>query len=295
VPERMHQLMNWLNGEKDKIQRKANDAMHPIELALKFNLDYVSIHPFYDGNGRTSRILTNLILITYGYPPLYIKENERGGYMQYLGDIQGYGGAPDVFFDYMAGLIIRSQQLVLDAISGKEIEEPADWEKKLQLLKAHTSQNEQLKKMRSEHAVKEVVLNSIAPLIEVMASKLAQFDDLFLQKKMVFFKGGTGKEIAGAHTIQEQAKSQPGEFYKDNSLQLSYELNGFKSGKNPFYCRATIYWNFDDYRYYTGVNNNDYDKRTQHFYHEFYTKEEIETYVNEAANSIVEEIERQFN
>ena len=269
--------------------------MHPVELALKFNLDYVSIHPFYDGNGRTSRILTNLILITYGYPPLYIKENERGGYMQYLGDIQGYGGAPDVFFDYMAGLIIRSQQLVLDAISGKEIEEPADWEKKLQLLKAHTSQNEQLKKMRSEHAVKEVVLNSIAPLIEVMASKLAQFDDLFLHKKMVFFKGGTGKEIAGSHTIQEQAKSQPGEFYKDNSLQLSYELNGFKSGKNPFYCRATIYWNFDDYRYYTGVNNNDYEKRAPHFYHEFYTKEEIETYVNEAANSIIEEIERQLN
>ena len=99
VPERMHQLMNWLNTEKDKIPHKADDAMHPVELALKFNLDYVGIHPFYDGNGRTSRILTNLILISYGYPPLYIKENERGPYQQYLGDIQGYGGAPDVFFD----------------------------------------------------------------------------------------------------------------------------------------------------------------------------------------------------
>ena len=125
VPERMHQLINWLNVEKDKVQRKANDAIHPVELALKFNLDYISIHPFYDGNGRTGRILTNLILISHGYPPLYIKEAERSAYYQYLGDIQGYGGSPDVFFGYMAGLIIRSQQLVLDALAGKNIEEQA--------------------------------------------------------------------------------------------------------------------------------------------------------------------------
>ena len=92
---------------------------------MKFNLDYISIHPFYDGNGRTGRILTNLILISHGYPPLYIKEAERSAYYQYLGDIQGYGGSPDVFFGYMAGLIIRSQQLVLDAMAGKNIEEQA--------------------------------------------------------------------------------------------------------------------------------------------------------------------------
>jgi len=122
VPERMHQLINRLNTEKDKIQRGQKDAMHPVALALQFNLDYVTIHPFYDGNGRTSRILTNLILISYGYPPLYIKENERSVYYQYLSDIQGYGGPPDVFFDYMAGLITRSQQLMLDAIEGKDIE-----------------------------------------------------------------------------------------------------------------------------------------------------------------------------
>ena len=123
VPDRMHQLINWLNAEKDKIQRKLPSALHPVELALKFNLDYVTIHPFYDGNGRTSRILTNLILISYGYPPLYIKENERRPYYQYLGDIQGYGGDSDVFFDYMAGLVIRSQQLVLDAVEEQETED----------------------------------------------------------------------------------------------------------------------------------------------------------------------------
>lgn len=122
VPERMHQLVNWINSEKDKIAGGAKDALHPVMLALRFNLEYVTIHPFYDGNGRTSRILTNLILISYGYPPLYIKENERAAYYQYLADIQGYGGEPDVFYEYMAGLTIRSQEIIVDAIEGKEIE-----------------------------------------------------------------------------------------------------------------------------------------------------------------------------
>jgi Fic family protein len=123
VPERMHQLVNWINNEKDKITRKQQDALHPVMLALRFNLEYVTIHPFYDGNGRTSRILTNLILISYGYPPLYIKENERAAYYQYLADIQGYGGEPDIFYEYMTELIIRSQEIIVDAIEGREITE----------------------------------------------------------------------------------------------------------------------------------------------------------------------------
>lgn len=139
VPERMHSLVNWVNAEKDKIVRGDKDALHPVMLALRFNLEYVTIHPFFDGNGRTSRILTNLILISYGYPPLYIKENERKAYYQYLADIQGYGGAPDVFYEYMTGLIIRSQQIVLDAIEGKDIEEKDDLDKKLMLLEAELS------------------------------------------------------------------------------------------------------------------------------------------------------------
>ena len=115
VSERMHRLVNWVNAEKGKIARGEQDAMHPVMLALRFNLDFVTIHPFYDGNGRMSRILTNLVLIAYGYPPIYIRENERAPYYQYLADIQGYGGEPDVF---LAGLIIRSQQLIVNAAQG---------------------------------------------------------------------------------------------------------------------------------------------------------------------------------
>lgn len=123
VPEKMHDLVNWINSEKEKILRTAKNAFHPVILALKFHLDYVKIHPFYDGNGRTGRILSNLVLISYGYPPFYIQENERNTYYQYLTDIQSYGGEPDLFYEFMAGLIVRSLQFTLDVIEGKATED----------------------------------------------------------------------------------------------------------------------------------------------------------------------------
>lgn len=122
VPELMHKLINWLNAEKDKISDGAKHALHPALLSFQFHTDFVTIHPFYDGNGRMARILTNIILISYGYPPLYINENERLAYYQYLADIQLYGGEPDLFYEYMAGLLLRSTRLQLDAIKGNETE-----------------------------------------------------------------------------------------------------------------------------------------------------------------------------
>ncbi|MCO5937169.1 Fic family protein [Mucilaginibacter sp. RB4R14] len=139
VSQRMHELVNWTNDEKEKIARDQKGAIHPVSLALKFHLDYLNIHPFYDGNGRTARIFTNLILISYGYPPLYIKETEKKNYYKYLTDIQSYGGDTNLFNDFMAGLLVRSLQITLDTIEGKEIEEEDDFVKEIQLLKAKGS------------------------------------------------------------------------------------------------------------------------------------------------------------
>lgn len=46
---------------------KKQGAMHPIELAAYAHRRLVDIHPFQDGNGRTARLLMNLILINLGY------------------------------------------------------------------------------------------------------------------------------------------------------------------------------------------------------------------------------------
>ena len=43
-------------------------TMHPVELAAQFHEKLVTVHPFKDGNGRTARLVMNLILLGAGYP-----------------------------------------------------------------------------------------------------------------------------------------------------------------------------------------------------------------------------------
>lgn len=135
VPDKIHHLLNTTNTRLDNFFTGGKDRLHPLLIAADFHLEYVTIHPFYDGNGRTTRILSNLILISCGYPPIIIKENEKESYYQYLADIQAYGGGKDLFYNFMASKLADSQQLILDAIQGKDIEETDDIKKEIELLK----------------------------------------------------------------------------------------------------------------------------------------------------------------
>lgn len=62
VPILMQDLSSWL------VERQEKQDMHPVEFAAMAHHKLVEIHPFIDGNGRTSRLLMNLILMKYGYP-----------------------------------------------------------------------------------------------------------------------------------------------------------------------------------------------------------------------------------
>lgn len=57
---------------------------HPIELASFVHIEFVKIHPFIDGNGRTSRLLMNLELIKAGFPPVVIELEDRLEYYKAL-------------------------------------------------------------------------------------------------------------------------------------------------------------------------------------------------------------------
>lgn len=55
-----------------------------VEIAARFHHRFVWIHPFYDGNGRTARLLMNLLLIRGGFPPAIILVNDRRKYYRAL-------------------------------------------------------------------------------------------------------------------------------------------------------------------------------------------------------------------
>ena len=66
---------------------EANKAsIHPVQLAAKMHEKLVTIHPYIDGNGRTARLLMNLILLRAGYPISIISsdQDERGAYYRTL-------------------------------------------------------------------------------------------------------------------------------------------------------------------------------------------------------------------
>ena len=76
VSVKMQEFIEWY--------KKEHSHLHPVELAAKVHVDFVGIHPFVDGNGRTSRLLMNLELIKYGYPAAIIKVENRLEYYKAL-------------------------------------------------------------------------------------------------------------------------------------------------------------------------------------------------------------------
>lgn len=206
VPERMHDLLNKTNAAIDAIFKNKKNAPHPIDVALQFHLDYVLIHPFYDGNGRTARILTNLLLISFGYPPFWIKKEEEKVYKQYLADIQGYGGSPNLFYEFGINLILRSQHLVFDAILGKEIEDIDDLDKEIELAKLELSSRKPKysKRINKEH-LKEFIKELAIPSILFLDQKTKPFEDEFLsiQKNISFLLNGAAININENSSIEE--------------------------------------------------------------------------------------------
>ena len=80
------------NEMKNLIYRRENDTFSDaIEEAARFHAEFVKIHPFQDGNGRTARLLMNYLLLANNYPPSSIKLKNRKEYFQALEEYSLYG------------------------------------------------------------------------------------------------------------------------------------------------------------------------------------------------------------
>ncbi len=97
TPFEMEKLIRWL----EKARRE--DSLHPLLLVGVFVVWFLAIHPFQDGNGRLSRVLTTLILLHFGYAYVSysslesIIEDSKSGYYAALRKTQQSlkGSEPD--------------------------------------------------------------------------------------------------------------------------------------------------------------------------------------------------------
>lgn len=74
--EEMDSFWSWYNG--------LGQALHPVERAARVHADFVKIHPFVDGNGRTARLIMNLELMRGGFPPVVVEKDHRLTYYSAL-------------------------------------------------------------------------------------------------------------------------------------------------------------------------------------------------------------------
>lgn len=81
--------------------------LHPVEHAARVHVDFVGIHPFVDGNGRTSRLLMNLALMKSGFPPVVIAVEQRLRYYQAL-DMAHVEGNYQPFIELVTEMVEQS-------------------------------------------------------------------------------------------------------------------------------------------------------------------------------------------
>lgn len=113
VTNLMDEFESWL--------RDPGKMIHPVMLAADAHYQLVSIHPFTDGNGRTARLLMNMILIMSGYPPAIIRPRDRLAYLTALEKGQ-LGGSKDPFFKLITKAVNRSLDIYLNTATNQDIE-----------------------------------------------------------------------------------------------------------------------------------------------------------------------------
>ena len=98
LPALMGELSAWLGT-----------AANTPDTAFTAHRRLVDIHPFNDGNGRTARLLMNLVLIRAGYPPVAVRPVDRPAYIDALQQAQAGQGA-----DAFDGLLYERLDATLD-------------------------------------------------------------------------------------------------------------------------------------------------------------------------------------
>lgn len=106
VPSLMNDLVRWVGDQQGK--------MHIVELSAILQHRFVHIHPFFDGNGRTARLIMNVLLLQKGYPLAIILKNDRKRYYRVLQEADKGNYKPLV--EFVAKATERSLDIYIDTL-----------------------------------------------------------------------------------------------------------------------------------------------------------------------------------
>jgi hypothetical protein len=106
-------MTEWL---KEANNLRTRSPRFPEEVAL-LHCRFEQIHPFLDGNGRTGRLILNLLLVRLGYPPAIIYKNQRTTYLKALR--RADQGEPGALGEFLARAILDNlYKFIVPAVAG---------------------------------------------------------------------------------------------------------------------------------------------------------------------------------
>jgi Fic family protein len=97
---------------------QATDQGPIAEAVARLHAAFERIHPFFDGNGRVGRLLTNLMLVRLGYPPVIILKRERTRYLSAL-DRADHGDVGPLGELFARAILNNLNRFILPAIAGR--------------------------------------------------------------------------------------------------------------------------------------------------------------------------------
>lgn len=80
-PLEVNELMDQFINHYNQLLTKPNISYEEIAAS---HIEYINIHPFPDGNGRTGRLLTNILLLVHDYPPMTILLEDKSKYFNIM-------------------------------------------------------------------------------------------------------------------------------------------------------------------------------------------------------------------
>lgn len=106
APDKVPELMKKFVSIMPDLRKKC----HPVELAALVHLEFVTIHPFVDGNGRTARLLMNLLLLQTGYVITIIPPVVRNDYIVAIKKSQTEQNDKKPFVNFISNMVYESMK-----------------------------------------------------------------------------------------------------------------------------------------------------------------------------------------
>ena len=126
TPKKTQELVDWTKKALEE------NTIHPLLVIGNFIVEFLNIHPFQDGNGRLSRILTNLLLLKKGYLYMpyishekFVEDNKNDYYIALRRSQKSFeteNESISAWLDFFLTIILKQSEMAIELLESEQVE-----------------------------------------------------------------------------------------------------------------------------------------------------------------------------